>query len=47
MQQMIERLRAFGAVSVRKLTGVEETIRFPLPKGLGNNAIAALPRQSP
>jgi 4-hydroxy-3-methylbut-2-enyl diphosphate reductase len=47
VQQVIERLRAFGAVSVRKLTGVEETIRFPLPKGLGNNAIAALPQRSP
>src|SRR5882762_3047788 len=34
VQQVIERLRALGAVSVRKMPGVEETIQFPLPKGL-------------
>jgi 4-hydroxy-3-methylbut-2-enyl diphosphate reductase len=34
VQQVIERLRALGAVSVRKLTGIEETVKFPLPKGL-------------
>ena len=34
VQQVIERLRALGALSVRKLDGVEETIKFPLPKGL-------------
>jgi 4-hydroxy-3-methylbut-2-enyl diphosphate reductase len=27
-------MRALGAVSVRTLDGVEETIKFPLPKGL-------------
>jgi 4-hydroxy-3-methylbut-2-en-1-yl diphosphate reductase len=34
VQQVIERLRALGAVSVRKMKGVEETTHFPLPKGL-------------
>ena len=34
VQQVIARMRAFGAVSVRTLDGVEETIKFPLPKGL-------------
>jgi len=34
VQQVIERLRAFGAVSVRKMDGVAETVQFPLPKGL-------------
>ncbi|MDO5691129.1 MAG: 4-hydroxy-3-methylbut-2-enyl diphosphate reductase [Pseudomonadota bacterium] len=34
VRQVIERLRALGALSVRKLDGVEETIKFPLPKGL-------------
>ena len=32
--QVIERIRALGAVSVRKMNGIEETIKFPLPKGL-------------
>ena len=31
---VIERLRALGAVSVRKMNGIEETTKFPLPKGL-------------
>jgi 4-hydroxy-3-methylbut-2-enyl diphosphate reductase len=34
VQQVIDRLRALGATSVRKLDGVQETIKFPLPKGL-------------
>jgi len=34
VQQVMDRLRALGAVSVRKMAGVEETIQFPLPKGL-------------
>jgi 4-hydroxy-3-methylbut-2-enyl diphosphate reductase len=39
VQQIIERLRALGAVSVRTLPGVEETVRFPLPLGLGNKSM--------
>lgn len=34
VQDVIARLRALGAVSVRKMQGVEETTHFPLPKGL-------------
>jgi 4-hydroxy-3-methylbut-2-enyl diphosphate reductase len=34
VKQVIERLRALGAVSVRKMDGIEETVKFPLPKGL-------------
>jgi len=34
VNQVIERLRALGAVSVRKMDGIVETIKFPLPKGL-------------
>ncbi len=34
VQQVIERIRGFGAVSVRSMAGVEETVKFPLPKGL-------------
>jgi 4-hydroxy-3-methylbut-2-enyl diphosphate reductase len=34
VQQVIARMRALGAVSVRTLDGVQETIKFPLPKGL-------------
>jgi 4-hydroxy-3-methylbut-2-enyl diphosphate reductase len=35
VQQVIARLRELGAGSVRKLDGVEEHVRFPLPRGLG------------
>jgi 4-hydroxy-3-methylbut-2-en-1-yl diphosphate reductase len=34
VNQVIERIKALGAVSVRKMPGIEETIKFPLPKGL-------------
>jgi 4-hydroxy-3-methylbut-2-enyl diphosphate reductase len=34
VQQVIARLRELGAVSVRNMSGVQETVRFPLPKGL-------------
>ncbi len=34
VRQVIDRLREMGAVSVRKMDGIEETIKFPLPKGL-------------
>jgi len=34
VQQVIARIRALGALSVRTLDGVQETIKFPLPKGL-------------
>ena len=34
VQAVIDRLRALGAVSISKMSGLEETIKFPLPKGL-------------
>ena len=34
VQQVIDRIKALGAVSVRTMAGIEETIKFPLPKGL-------------
>ncbi|KAB2870352.1 MAG: 4-hydroxy-3-methylbut-2-enyl diphosphate reductase [Burkholderiaceae bacterium] len=37
--EVIERLRALGATSVRTLPGVQETVRFPLPKGLGDKSM--------
>jgi 4-hydroxy-3-methylbut-2-enyl diphosphate reductase len=40
VDQVIERLRQLGALSVRKMPGVEEHIEFPLPKGLGDKAMA-------
>ena len=46
VQQVIDRLRALGAISVRKLDGIVETVKFPLPKGLkiGGEDPAQLPR---
>jgi 4-hydroxy-3-methylbut-2-enyl diphosphate reductase len=35
--ELIKTLKAHGVRSVRKLTGVEENVRFPLPSGLGGN----------
>lgn len=45
VQAVIARLRSLGALSVRRMDGVVETIKFPLPKGLkpdteGQNASA-------
>ena len=40
VQQVIARLREMGAVSVRKMEGVEEKICFPLPMGLGDKSMA-------
>ena len=34
VQAVIARLRAMGVLSVRSLQGVQETMKFPLPKGL-------------
>ncbi len=34
VKQVIDRIKALGAVSVRKMDGIEETTKFPLPKGL-------------
>ncbi len=34
VNRVMERVKALGAVSVRKMKGMEETVKFPLPKGL-------------
>ena len=34
VKAVIDRIKALGAVSVRKMAGIEETVKFPLPKGL-------------
>jgi len=40
VKAVIDRIKALGAVSVRKMDGIEETVKFPLPKGLRlDNAI--------
>ncbi|WKB55224.1 4-hydroxy-3-methylbut-2-enyl diphosphate reductase [Eleftheria terrae] len=39
VRQVIERVKSLGAVSVRRMEGVEETVRFPLPKGLGGSGL--------
>ncbi|MEQ1806882.1 MAG: 4-hydroxy-3-methylbut-2-enyl diphosphate reductase [Burkholderiaceae bacterium] len=39
VQQVISRLRSLGAVSVRHLKGVQETVHFPLPMGLGDKSM--------
>ena len=39
VQQVIARLKDLGAVSVRRMSGVEETVHFPLPKGLGDKSM--------
>nr|WP_315186384.1 4-hydroxy-3-methylbut-2-enyl diphosphate reductase [uncultured Albidiferax sp.] len=41
VQQVIDRIRALGAVSVRKMEGIEETVKFPLPKGLRMDGVAS------
>ena len=41
VQQVIAQLKALGAVSVQRMKGVEESVRFPLPKGLGGTGLQA------
>jgi 4-hydroxy-3-methylbut-2-enyl diphosphate reductase len=40
VQQVTQRLRELGAVAVRKMDGVTEAVRFPLPRGLGDRSMA-------
>jgi 4-hydroxy-3-methylbut-2-enyl diphosphate reductase len=44
VQQVVDRLRALGAVSVRTLPGASETVHFPLPLGLGDKSMATIGR---
>jgi 4-hydroxy-3-methylbut-2-enyl diphosphate reductase len=39
VREVVERLRALGATSVRSLPGVRETVHFPLPFGLGDKSM--------
>jgi 4-hydroxy-3-methylbut-2-enyl diphosphate reductase len=39
VQQVIVQLRALGAVSVRHMPRVQETVHFPLPMGLGDKSM--------
>jgi len=41
VREVIDRVKALGAVSVRKMDGIEETLKFPLPKGLKLDDIPA------
>jgi 4-hydroxy-3-methylbut-2-en-1-yl diphosphate reductase len=34
VQEVVSRLREMGAVSVRKMNGLQENTKYPLPKGL-------------
>jgi 4-hydroxy-3-methylbut-2-en-1-yl diphosphate reductase len=40
VQQVIARLREMGATTIRKVDGVQETVHFPLPMGLGDKSMA-------
>lgn len=42
VDEVIQRLRQLGALSVRKMDGIEETVKFPLPKGLKIDAATGL-----
>ena len=39
VQQVINRLKALGAISVRTLDGLQENVSFPLPKGLSRKTV--------
>jgi 4-hydroxy-3-methylbut-2-enyl diphosphate reductase len=43
VQQVIERVKALGAISVRTMPGLTETVTFPLPKELARS----LPKNTP
>jgi 4-hydroxy-3-methylbut-2-enyl diphosphate reductase len=34
VEQVIARIKSLGAVSVRRMEGIQETVKFPMPKGL-------------
>ena len=41
VREVVDRIKALGAVSVRKMDGIQETLKFPLPKGLKLDDIPA------
>ena len=42
VREVIDRIKALGATSVRSMNGIEETVKFPLPKGLKIDAATGL-----
>ncbi|MCW5258087.1 4-hydroxy-3-methylbut-2-enyl diphosphate reductase [Verminephrobacter aporrectodeae subsp. tuberculatae] len=42
VQEVIGRIKALGAVSVRSMAGIQESLKFPLPKGLKMDAATDL-----
>ena len=42
VQAVVERIKAMGAVSVRRMDGIDEKVKFPLPKGLKSVADASM-----
>lgn len=40
VQQVIARLRELGALAIRSIEGVEESVHFPLPRGLGDRSMS-------
>ncbi len=40
IQEVIDRLRSLGAKAVRKLEGVEEQVKFPMPRGLSDESVS-------
>jgi 4-hydroxy-3-methylbut-2-en-1-yl diphosphate reductase len=43
VREVTERLKALGAISVRKMDGLTESIKFPLPKGLKVDGVDSSP----
>jgi 4-hydroxy-3-methylbut-2-en-1-yl diphosphate reductase len=39
VQAVMAQIKALGVVSVRKMNGIQETVKFPMPKGLKNDGI--------
>ncbi len=42
VREVIERIRSLGAISVRRVDGIQENVKFPLPKGLKTDLSAAV-----
>ena len=40
VQQVVVRLRELGAITIRKMDGVTESVHFPLPRGLGDRSMS-------
>ena len=47
MRQVLLRLKELGALGVTELSGVTESVTFPLPKGLAGQAQAKPPEVGP